>query len=154
MDTMYTEEEHLILFRVANEYFALSVDDVKEVVDISPLTRLPNAPSIFLGVMNQRGRILKVVNLSQCLGLTSSPEDKASQRIAVLNEPEMEIGLLVDQVSQIRRVLSKDMEEVPTLKQTEAKSPFLRKLAKVDRNIVNVLDRSKLIASINATMGT
>lgn len=150
---MYTEEEHLILFKVADEFFALSVDDVKEVVEISPLTRLPNAPSIFLGVMNLRGRILKVVNLSQCLGLPSLAEDKGSQRIAVLNEPDMDIGLVIDQVSQIRRVLSKDLEEVPILKQSEGKSPFLRKLAKVDKNVVNVLDRGKLITSLTATMG-
>lgn len=150
---MYTEEEHLILFKVADEFFALSVEDVKEVVEVSPLTRLPNAPTIFLGVMNLRGRILKVVNLSQCLGLPSLTGDKGNQRIAVLNEPDMDIGLVVDQVSQIQRVLSKDLEEVPILKQSEGKSPFLRKLAKVDGHVVNVLDRGKLINTINATMG-
>lgn len=150
---MYVNEEHLILFKVTDEFFALSVEDVKEVVELSPLTRLPNAPPIFLGVMNLRGRILKVVNLAHCLGLSSLTEDRGNQRIAVLNEPEMDIGLVVDQVSQIRRVLAKDLEEVPILKAGEGKSPFLRKLAKVDGHVVNVLDRGKLIVSIEANMG-
>ena len=150
---MSSQEEHLILFKVADEYFGFSVVDVKEVVDIAPFTRLPNAPPIFLGIMNLRGRILKVVNLSRCLGLPSLTGDKSSQRIAVLNEPDMDIGLIVDQVSQIQRVSEKDLEDVPTLKVGESKSPFLRKIAKVDGHVVNVLDRSKLVASINAAMG-
>lgn len=149
---MYSQEEHLILFKVADEFYGFSVEDVKEIVELAPLTRLPNAPPIFLGIMNLRGRILKVVNLAQCLGLPSLAEDKGNQRIAVLNEPEMDIGLLVDQVSQIQQVSARDFEDVPVLKSGESKSPFLRKLAKVDDHVVNVLDRSKLIATINATM--
>ena len=54
---------HYITFRLGDELFAINVFQVREVLDLGPVTRVPTAPSYLRGVVNVRGKAIAVVNL-------------------------------------------------------------------------------------------
>ena len=141
--------EHLIFFRVQREWFALRVEEIREVVQRSAITRVPNAPDAVLGIMNLRGKVLAVFDLESLLGLPSTKEKERSQ-VVILNlpDPEIDLGFLVDQVAQIREVSLDQLREPSVPIPGERKSVFFRGALCYAGLIINVLNPSPIISSL------
>ena len=91
-------ELHLVTFRLEREAFGVPIDRVREVVRVTDITRVPEAPPHIRGVTNLRGRVLPVVELRTRLGLTPAVIAPSS-RILVVEAHGRVLGLLVDGVS-------------------------------------------------------
>ncbi len=98
-------ELHLVTFRLERESFAVPIERVREVVRVSDITRVPEAPPHIRGVTNLRGRVLPVVELRTRLGLTAAVITPAS-RVLVVEAHGRVLGLLVDGVSRVVKVPS------------------------------------------------
>lgn len=101
-----------VVFRVGHARCALPLTSVREVVMPQPLSRVPRAPEVVLGIMNLRGRVVSVVDL--LMGLTGELGRQAqgsemqpvetrlrNGRILLLERGRKEIGLLVSEVEGI-----------------------------------------------------
>ena len=143
------ELQHLIFFRMQQEWFALRVEEIREVVQRTQITRVPNAPAFLLGISNLRGKILAVFSLEFFLNLSSPPKRKAPHAI-ILSIPNTEIdfGFLVDQVIQTREVSVGRPNELspPTL--GEGRGAFFRGALYHAGQVVNVLNPSPIISSL------
>ena len=86
-------------FLLSEEAYIIDESYVLEVLPLMDLTPLPCTPSFVLGIINVRGRILSVVNLKNFLNL---PEKGITNlnRVIVVKKGEIEIGLLVDEVTE------------------------------------------------------
>lgn len=111
------EQVELAIIRLGREIYGL---DVRFLFDIRPLTHLthvPRTPSWVAGVVNLRGRIVSVLDLQRYLNLPGG-EGKESQfaerQMAVVETPDMELAILVDEVQS--------METIPVQKIQEATS--------------------------------
>ncbi len=89
-----------VLFRVEKERYALPLSAIREVV-VAPgsYTRVPRSPQAVRGVMNLRGRVVTVVELSSLLGLSGA--GAGGQRIVLLDRGRRDLGLLVSDVDGI-----------------------------------------------------
>jgi purine-binding chemotaxis protein CheW len=87
-----------VRIRVGAETYALSVGNVVEVAELDAYTKVPGAPSSVLGVVNLRGSILPVYELSQVLGVESTAVDR---RLLVAEHGDHRFGLAVDEVSEV-----------------------------------------------------
>jgi purine-binding chemotaxis protein CheW len=96
-------ELHLLTFALDREEFGIPVRQVREVIRVSDITRVPQAPAHVRGVANLRGRILAVVELRSRLGLPPA-ELTPRSRVVVVEVRERVLGLLVDAVSQVTKV--------------------------------------------------
>jgi purine-binding chemotaxis protein CheW len=96
-------ELHLVTFTLDREEFAIPVTQVREVIRVGEITRVPQAPSHVRGVANLRGRILAVVELRTRLGLEPAVITPRS-RIIVVEVGDRVLGLLVDAVLQVAKV--------------------------------------------------
>src|SRR6187431_168011 len=74
---------HYITFRLGDELFAIGVVQVREVLDMSVITRVPRAPDYMRGVVNVRGSAIPVVDLRLKFGLPGVA-DSVNTRIVVL----------------------------------------------------------------------
>lgn len=110
-DTTELEIE-LLSFRLGEEAYTVLVKDVQEVLKVRDLTPVPNAPSYILGVTSLRGTMLPVVDLCKRLGLAPGPRDEKS-RIIVVSLDEEEVGLIVDRVTGVLRVLPDAIKPTP-----------------------------------------
>jgi len=94
----------LLRVEVGGEPYALPIERVREIVRMAPITKVPRAPELMLGVISLRGEIVQVLDLRRALGAAASAPTRRS-RIVVLNGETGEIaGWLVDVVNEVLRV--------------------------------------------------
>lgn len=107
-------------FMINNETYSINVEYVQEIIEVPPITRIPNAHGSIEGAINLRGKVLKVINLRKLLGLNRKNFD-ADTRVVILNIDDRSLGLIVDRVLE---VFTLDLEEkkidLPKLLQHEA----------------------------------
>jgi chemotaxis signal transduction protein len=118
---------------VADESYALRVEDVLEVADFAGVTPVPGAAAEVLGVRNLRGAVLPVVDLATVLGL---PRMGAPAHLVVAEQGGRTAGLTVDSVTGV--------ESLPDAAE-QAESAHLSGAAVVDGALVGVLDLASVL---------
>ena len=96
-------ELHLITFALDREEYGIKVGQVREVIRVTEITRVPQSPAHVRGVTNLRGRILPVVEIRTRLGLEAGVVTQRS-RIIVVEVHDRVLGILVDAVLQVAKV--------------------------------------------------
>ena len=105
-------ELHLVTFALDREEYGIPVAQVREVIRVGDITRVPQAPPHVRGVTNLRGRILPVVELRSRLGLAPAVPTPRS-RIVVVEVRDRVLGLLVDAVLQVVKVPAETVAPTP-----------------------------------------
>ena len=94
----------VVVFALGNELFAIDLFDVREVVEYTAITKLPNVPPEIRGIMDLRGEITTIVDLRRRLNLPETArENLETARIVVLdnNVTRSKTGILVDDVTSV-----------------------------------------------------
>jgi purine-binding chemotaxis protein CheW len=141
MIEMLTSEDNKMLevlaFRVGEQDFGIDVSSVREIRGWTPATPLPHAPSFLCGVINLRGIVLPIVDLSARLGFAAA-EPTARHAIVVTQLDEQVVGLLVDGVSGILTIDTKEVQPTPDVAATTAKT-FVRGVIPTDGRMISLL---------------
>lgn len=94
----------VVIFNLGEEQFAIDLFDVKEVVEYTTITKLPNVPPYVRGIIDLRGEITTIIDLKQRLNISASTTSSMeTSRIIVLDETitTSKIGILVDDVTSV-----------------------------------------------------
>jgi len=94
----------VVEFVLGKEHFAIDLFDVKEVVEYTSITQLPNVPQYLKGIIDLRGEITTIIDLKLRLNITENSDVAAeSSRIMVLDDKitKSKIGILVDDVTSV-----------------------------------------------------
>ena len=134
----------LITFVVQQQVFALDIMSIREIRAWSPVTRLPRMPVHVAGVVNLRGTVLPVIDLSARLGWGHG-EATPRHAIIVTQLDDKVCGLLVDSVSDIVTIAD-DSLQPPPLSGNDNIASFLEGLAAIEDQMVMVLDLAALAA--------
>jgi purine-binding chemotaxis protein CheW len=134
---------HLLTFVLDREEFGIPVTQVREVIRVEGITRVPQVPAHVRGVANLRGRILAVVEIRTRLGLTPAVVTPAS-RIVVVEVMGRVLGLLVDRVSQVTKV-PVDSVVPPPEEVVTAETDFLTGVARWNTRLIMLLDLDKVL---------
>lgn len=89
-------------FRLHDAWLVVPKDDVREVINPPPATRIPNTRPWLAGIANVRGELLPLIDLRQFLGLPAG-EGLRSRRVLVFNSARVPAGFLVDEVAGYRQ---------------------------------------------------
>jgi purine-binding chemotaxis protein CheW len=114
MDGRENEKVELLSFHCGGRAYAIDIMAVREIRTWSEPTPLPHCPPYMLGMLNLRGSVLPVIDLSLRLGQSASVEDRRNVIIIVQHGTSIQ-GLLVEAVSDIIAPDAADMQEVPRL---------------------------------------
>lgn len=109
-----TDERQLVSFNLGDAEFGISIQDVQEIVRLSRITAVPQAPDYVEGVVNLRGEVLPVVDLRKRVGLPTKPVSDAT-RVVVVDLRGAKAGLIVDSVREVTRVAGRDLAPAPAL---------------------------------------
>lgn len=85
---------------IDKERYAISIQEIHEIIKMQDITGLPNGPAYLKGVINLRGRIVPIVSLRILFDLEEVPYTK-STRIVVVHHEEEAVGVVVDQVNRV-----------------------------------------------------
>lgn len=136
-------ELHLLTFLLDREEFGIPVTQVREVIRVAEITRVPQAPAHVRGVANLRGRILAVVELRSRLGLAPA-ELTPRSRVVVVEVRGRVLGVLVDAVSQVTKVPQASVAPAPE-EVLAADVDYLTGVARWDGRLIILLDLEKVL---------
>lgn len=139
-------EIQLVIFKIGEEEFGVEINQVREIVKLVSITRMPKAPTFIEGVVNLRGQIITVIDLSRRLDLPSSGRTEAT-RIMVVEIGENTVGMIVDSVSEVLRLSENDIEDTPSLIETEVHEKYLRGVGKSEDRLLILLDLNEVLST-------
>ena len=132
----------IITFRIGEQYLGVDIMAIREIRAWSPTTRLPHVPDYVRGVVNLRGSVLPVFDLSARLGWGLT-DPTARHVIIVVQLGNQLQGLIVDAVNDIVTLGDDALQPPPNVGDDQA-ATFLDGLASVDDRMVMVLSLGKL----------
>jgi len=128
----------LVTFRVGDQDFCIDIMMVREIRGWTPATILPHAPEFVLGVINLRGSVVPIVDLSARLGLKPSvPDGRHVIVIAVVGTQT--VGFLVNAVSDIIGIDQSEVQPTPDVT-SEATRAFIEGVIVTDDRMLRVID--------------
>lgn len=143
------EEIRLVAFQLGREEYAIEVSQVREILNMVDVTRMPNAPAYMKGVINLRGQILAVIDLAERLNIASGGGDR---RIIVVELGENKVGMIVDYVSEVLRVSASSVEANPVFSQ-EAESGMIKGVIKLQNRLLILLDVARVLSAVEDWRG-
>ena len=135
-------ERQLVTFYLGNDEFGVDIMHVREIIRLTEVTHIPQAPNYVVGVCNLRGSILPIIDGRARLGMPHRQSD-GSTRVLVLEVGGKVTGMVVDRVSEVLRVSSTDIEAPPAVIQ-DMDVDFLNGMVKLN-------DGKRIIMALNLT---
>lgn len=142
------ENAQYVTLGVAEERFAVPVERVREILQMQPIARMPNAPPYFLGMIDVRGQGVPVVDLRLRLGLDEAGDTENTSIIVlqvVVDGRDITLGLRTDRVFEVT-VLDGDHLEPPPEIGTRWRSDCIAGIGRRNGAFVTVFDLSQLFA--------
>ncbi|MHA6480806.1 chemotaxis protein CheW [Paenibacillus sp. strain BS8-2] len=143
-----TQRGKLLTFQLENEYFAIDIKHVIEIIGIQPITNIPEMPEFIRGIINLRGNIIPVMDVRLRFGKTFRDYTDRTC-IIVVEVLDLSIGLIVDRVSEVIAIPEEHIVNPPELRTSVAR--YVKAIGKVGDNVKLLLDCDKLINDTDAS---
>ena len=142
------EQGQYLTFSVGKDRLAIAIHDVNEIIEISNITQVPMTPDYIRGVINLRGNVVPVVDLSARLGDKASDISKRSCIVLVevmSGDETQNIGMLVDQVDEILEIPEANIQAAPEFG-SDIRVDFIQAMGRVGDNFIILLEISRVLS--------
>ncbi|WP_090448795.1 chemotaxis protein CheW [Dyella sp. OK004] len=139
-----------LIVGLGREEYGMDILAVREIRGWTPVTRIPQAPSYVLGVLNLRGAIVPVLDLRLRFGLPRE-EYTATTVTVIVTVAGRLFGVVVDAVSDVMDVADNAVRPVPDMG-TTVDTEYLKGLTSAAERMVLLLDVDKLLQPQDAQM--
>lgn len=142
------EIQQYLTFALGSEMFAVGTLSVKEIIEYGQLTEVPMMPDFIRGVINLRGAVVPVIDLSARFG-RSATEITRRTCIVIIEVPsgdeKQDIGVVVDAVSEVLEIPAGEIEPAPAFG-AKIRTDFIQGMGKVNGKFVILLDVGKVLS--------
>jgi purine-binding chemotaxis protein CheW len=134
----------IVCFKIGNEEYGVEILQVQEIQKLPKITTLPKSPDYILGVIDLRGKVVPIVDLSKKFKIESRGTSETRRAIFVeINKKK--VGLAIDSVSHVIKVDSGEIEPPPpVVKGISGK--YIIGIAKLEKGFVVILDINKIFS--------
>jgi len=146
---MITETSQYMTFKLGNELFAINVAQVREVLEVAQITKVPTAPRYMRGVVNVRGQATPVVDLRLKFGLSESPDTVHSRIIVMELELDGEatvLGGIADSVHEVIELEPGSINPPPRIAMRR-RTDFIQGMGKRGDDFIIILDVNAVFSS-------
>lgn len=143
-----------VTFSLGEELFGLEVKRTREILSLTPVTKVPQTPAYLLGVINLRGQVVPVIDMRLKLSLPvqDNSEDTCILVVEVLVDGEtIIVGALADAVREVLEIRSDQVEPAPRLG-TRLNTDFIKGMGKVGEEFLILLDINRVFSSNDLVM--
>jgi purine-binding chemotaxis protein CheW len=140
--------EQYLTFLLGDEMFAIGILVIKEIIEYHALTVVPMMPPSIRGVINLRGSVVPVIDLSARFGRRAKPVTKRTCIVIVEVETDGErqdIGVVVDAVNQVLDILPNEIEPAPAFG-AKLRTDFIRGMGKVQGKFIVLLEVNHVLS--------
>jgi len=149
-----TETALYLTFQLEDEIFALNVAQVREVLDLSNITKVPRAPDFMRGVINVRGSVVPVIDLRMKFGI-SQMKNTVDTRIIIMEinigGKTTVLGAIADSVNDVLELEPGQIEEPPEIG-SRWRSEFIKGIGKRDDRFIIIIDVDQVFSTDDMTM--
>ncbi len=149
-----TETTLYLPFGLEDEIFAIDVAKVREVLDLSAITKVPHAPEFMRGVINVRGNVVPVMDMRTKFGLPET-DSTVNTRIVIMelsvDGSSLVLGAIADSVNDVLELEPDQIEEPPSLG-NRWRSDFIKGIGKRDESFIMILNIDKVLSSDEAAL--
>ncbi len=133
----------LVIFKIKEEFFGVPASKVLSINDMMSITKVPNAPKHIKGLINLRGIIISLLDISILLNLSSSLEepDYKHSSIIILDVEFEEIGIIVDKVDEVLDIYPSSIK-----KSIDNKLPFVKGVLELNQKLITIIDINKFVS--------
>ena len=117
-ETNATSSQQFVTVSLGEELFGVEVSRAREILSLTPVTKVPQTPDYLLGVINLRGQVVPVVDMRLKLGLPAGDETEDTCIIVVdvlVDGETITVGALADEVREVMDIRSDQIEPPPRL---------------------------------------
>ncbi len=144
-----TDTRQYLTFQLGEEVFGLDVSHVREILEVTTVTKVPKTPDYMRGVINLRGSVVPVLDMRLKFGLTRT--EKTVNTCIIVVEVSFEdestiIGALVDSVQEVFELEPEQIEPAPKIG-TQLKTEFIKGMGKKDDHFIIILNIDKVFSS-------
>ena len=132
-----------LTFVLAGEEYGLEILKVYEIIGLLPITRVPRTPESIRGVINLRGKIIPIMDLRRRFGMPT--EDVQESCIIVVQAHGVQIGVVVDRMSEVSDIKDEQIEDVPSFG-IDVNTEFLLGIAKCQGQVKLLLDIERVLS--------
>ncbi len=146
---MTDKEEKYLTFVLADEEYGIGILKIKEIIGMMPITTVPQTPEFVKGVINLRGKVIPVIDLRLRFGMDSIDYTERTCIIVVEIEGSagtVQIGIVVDAVSEVLNVNAEDVEETPTFG-AKLNTDYILGMAKMEGGVKILLDIDRVLSN-------
>lgn len=154
MRTAIQETAQYITFKLGDELFAINVAQVREVLELPSITKVPTSPDYMRGVVNVRGKAIPVVDLRLKFGLPSAA-DTVNSRIVVL-ELDLDgestvVGGIADSVHEVIELEPEQINPPPRIAM-RWRTELIQGMGKRGDEFIIILDINRVFTSADVAL--
>ena len=143
------EQKQYLTFLLGGEAFAVGILHIKEIIEYGGLTEVPMMPPAIRGVINLRGAVVPVLDLSVRFGKPSTSITKRTCIVIVEVEADgqrQDMGVVVDAVNAVLEIPASDIEPPPAFG-ARIRTDFIEGMGKVAGKFVILLDIDQVLSA-------
>ena len=137
-------EKHL-LFSLSEESYGISLSVVKEVIALTNITKIPNVPKYFYGLINLRGTIISVIDMRIKLDLKQADYESGKTCIIIVDIDEFTLGFIVDDISSVVNLHEDQIESNLQVDGSVNKEYVCGVARQQDQSLILLLDVEKVL---------
>lgn len=139
------KELQMVIFKIGDEEFGVTINQVREIVRLVPITPIPRSPDFIEGVVNLRGQILGVIDLARRLDLKPIPRSERTRIIVVEVESNI-VGMIVDEVSEVLRLPIESVTDAPELISQDTHQKYITGVGKLGDRLLVLIDLARVFS--------
>jgi purine-binding chemotaxis protein CheW len=151
---MITETCQYMTFKLGDELFAINVAQVREVLEVPLITKVPTAPQYMKGVVNVRGQSIPVVDLRVRFGLPKGTETVQTRIIVMELSLDGEVAILGGMADSVHEVIELEPGNInpPPKIAMRWRTEFIQGLGKRGDDFIIILDFNSVFSSDELTL--
>jgi len=147
--TSITETTQYLSFKLGEEIFAVDVAQVREILDVITITKVPQTPDFMQGVINLRGSVVPVMDMRLKFGMP--PTERTVNTCIIVMEviqdgETMVLGSLADSVQEVLDLEPEQIESPPRIG-TRLRSSYIKGMGKQNERFIIILDIDRIFSA-------
>jgi len=137
----------IVTLGLREEVFAVDANVVREILDLVPVTAVPNADPFVNGLINVRGRVVPLADLHVRFGMETPPPSIDTRIVVVdieLGGESTTVGILADKVYEVTEVTTRSVQDTPKLGM-RWRPEFIQGIGKRGDDFMAIIDLSSLL---------
>lgn len=138
-----------LTLRMQDELFAIEAGSVREILDLVPITEVPNAPAFVTGLINVRGRVVPLADLRVMFDMDRPPPDQDTRIVVIEADIEGEptvVGILADKVYDVTEIEAAAIQDAPKVGM-RWRPEFVKGIGRRNGNFLVIPDLGRIFES-------